>query len=316
MMRKLTHYFFGQQDQHLYSFFRTAIAIFCFIHFSSIFLDFELLYAKDGLIPPEVSGLFKLSWIPNFNNLAIFLSKSVGCTYESATLIFKYVYLLSCLLLAAGFLTRFWALMLLFLHLVLAKGTPFYAYGVDYFTTIALFYCTVFPVGSQHSVDNLIFNRTTGNAFAFKRVLQVHLCIVYLFSGFDKLTGYNWRNGEAVWKAIHLPYFNQDFQFNANIFASYPWVMVIIGWGTICIELLYPVMISLKKTRPIWLSLTIMMHIGILLYLNLYFFSTLMILLNLSAYADLSVAKKPSNSRSWFNSFSRLPLPLFKKNIE
>jgi len=315
-MKKLIHYFFGQQDQHLYSFFRTAVAIFCFIHFSSTFLDFEMLYAKDGLIPPEVSGLFKLSWIPNFNNLAIFFAKTTGCTYAFATITFKYLYLLSCMMLAAGFLTRFWAFLLLFLHLVLAKGTPFYSYGVDYFTTIALFYCAVFPVGSQHSVDNLIFGSNTANAFPFKRVLQVHLCMVYFFSGFDKLTGYNWRNGEAVWKAIHLPYFNQDFQFNANLFASYPWVMIMVGWATICIELLYPVMISLKKTRPLWLSLTVMMHLGILLYLNLYFFATLMILLNLSAYGDLSTAKKTSDSKSWLNSLLRLPIPLLKKNTE
>jgi hypothetical protein len=40
----------------------------------------------------------------------------------------------------------------------------------------------------------------------------------------------------------------------------------------------------MPKTRKLWLSLTICMHLGIAIILNLYFFSTLMIIWNLANF--------------------------------
>lgn len=48
--------------------------------------------------------------------------------------------------------------------------------------------------------------------------------------------------------------------------------------------MLYPLFIWMPKTRKLWLSLTICMHLGIAIILNLYFFSTLMIIWNLANF--------------------------------
>lgn len=115
-------------------------------------------------------------------------------------------------------------------------------------------------------------------------MFQLHLTLVYFFSGFDKVLGFNWRNGESIWKAINLPSANQDFNFDFSFLTEYPILLVAIGWLTIVVEMFYPVFIWISKFREFWLFLTISMHLGIALVLNLYFFSTLMIIWNITNF--------------------------------
>lgn len=309
-MNRLHAFLFKKEESHtlFLAFFRVCVGVFCLIHFLSVYKDFELLYGAHGLVPTEVSELFKNPLIPSFSQAAHAAMSTLGWSYASASFFFQLLYVVACLALAIGFCSRSSAILLLVLHLMLAKGTYFYAYGVDYFTTIALFYCCLFPVGGQHAADGFFFTKKKHNPTPYRRVLQVHLCFVYFFSGLDKLAGYNWHNGEAIWKALHLPYFNTDFAFDVNPLATYPFLFVLAGWATICIELLYPVFISFKKTRGVWLCLTVMLHIGILLHLGLYFFSTLMILLNLAAFMDLTRSSQSVSQHTWMRRFTSLQL--------
>jgi predicted DCC family thiol-disulfide oxidoreductase YuxK len=151
---------------------------------------------------------------------------------------------------------------------------------------MALFYCIIFPVGNKGSLSNFLFkkdNRKTDVVYAniCLTVLQVHMCIIYFFSGFDKILGFNWWNGESIWKALHLSYsprlINVDFLSGTPIFA-------IVGWGTIVLEMLYPVFMNIKRTRNIWLILVISLHVSIAIFLGLFFFSAFMIILSISAY--------------------------------
>ena len=96
--------------------------------------------------------------------------------------------------------------------------------------------------------------------------------------------GFNWWNGESIWKAINLPFANNDFNFNFSVLAHHPILLIIIGWTTILIEMLYPIFIWIPKTRKTWLYLTISMHLGIALILNLYIFSAMMIIWNLTNF--------------------------------
>ncbi|MCC5921349.1 MAG: hypothetical protein JJU23_11765 [Cyclobacteriaceae bacterium] len=152
----------------------------------------------------------------------------------------------------------------------------------------------------------------------YRRILQIHLCFVYFFSGFDKMLGVNWRNGESIWKVLHLPYFKSDLGISLDFLQAYPAVFVVMGWGVIIIELLYPIFIFRKTTRQLWLLLTLSLHFGIMLSLNLYFFGGLMILLNIAAFWDFSMTatsleKKTKNrwiqSREFFHT-------IFKRNAK
>jgi hypothetical protein len=192
------------------------------------------------------------------------------------------------------------ALLSLVLHLILLESMHHFKYGVDCFTTILLFYCTLLPLGQSYSMDNAYFKRFISvfstNSFhpnVGLRILQIHLCIAYFFSGFEKLLGFNWRNGESVWKAIHnwngiLPVEIWDKWASTPLFLG-------LGWATLLLELLYPLMMNVKRIRWIWLFSVICMHLSIILVLGLFHFSAIMIVFNLVAYGFLyfKVAKQP-----------------------
>lgn len=279
-----------EEDHYFLSFFRIVIALLVLVHFCATWRDFSLLYGSDGVLARDLAELFKEGWIPSFSQISAFLTDTVSSAESTNILLFKGLFVVAAVLLALGLFTRPAAVVLLALHLVLAKGSYLYAYGIDYFKTIALFYCCIFPVGGQASLDNRLFRarkHALPNPTPFRRVLQLHISLAYFFSGLDKMVGFNWRNGEAVWKALHLPYNKTELGSLLTPLAQWPFLFVLMGWAVVLIELCYPAFIFPRKTRAVWLSLTVLMHVGIMFFLNLPYFAMLMILLNLSAFLDL-----------------------------
>lgn len=266
-------------------FFRILIGSLVLVHFLSILSDFDKLFASQAIIPADVSSLLVPKHIITFPRIISFL-ESKGISEYFTTLLFQISYITCSIFIVVGFLTRFSAILLLFLQVSLVKGSSLFAYGVDFFTSMSLFYIILFPSGRFYSVDNLIFKRDQKfiDVKPFLRLLQLHIAIAYFFSGFDKIIGYNWWNGEAIWKAINLPHSNQDFQINFDFLSQMPIIPLLMGWAIIIIELFYPLFMNITKTRKIWLTLTILMHIGIAIIFNLYFFSCIMIIWNLSAF--------------------------------
>jgi len=289
--------FFFQKDyknKTFLDFFRVSVGLFAIIHFLSCIRDFQKLFGKNGIIPSDIQEL----WLLN-SNYIITLPKIISFfeTFKipehSILNCFILAYLLFAVFLTTGLFTRVSAFFLLVLQLAIIKGAGIYMYGVDNFMTSALFYLTIFPSGYSLSLDNMIFkNRKAINLTPFRRLIQLHLCMVYFFSGIGKALGFNWWNGEAVWKSIHLPMANHYFRFDFSWLAENHLLLIFLGWSIIIIETLYPIFIWIPKTRKLWLWLTISMHFGIAIVLNLYFFATLMIILNLTAFYFTPSAEK------------------------
>lgn len=176
-------------------------------------------------------------------------------------------YLAACVALIVGWQTRLAAVALLLLHHMFFLAVPVYNYGYDFLALSALFYCAV-------------FDRRW--AFLTLRTLQVHLCAVYFFGGLNKVVGYTWHNGAALWKAIQQPIGEPLIQGMALL--PIPGLWTALGWGVVALELSYAVWIWWRPVRPWVLAATLAMHAGIALCLGLYAFSGLMILLNLAAF--------------------------------
>src|SRR5690625_80090 len=120
---------------------------------------------------------------------------------------------------------------------------------------MSLFYLALIPSHSTFSLRKYLFRKIKIlNITPYLRLMQLHLSIAYFFSGLSKILGFNWWNGEAVWKAINLPFANLDFQFDFSFLLEYPGIFIIIGWATIVIELCYPLFIWWRKTRKPWLD--------------------------------------------------------------
>jgi hypothetical protein len=284
--------FEDKDDSLSFSFFRISFGVFLLIHFISIINDFDLFYSSKGIVPDDVLEVYRRDYFFSIPEIARFFNEPFSISEASFILFFKITYLTLCVSFILGCFTRLTALLLVIMHLIMIKGAPFFSYGVDAFASIALTYSFLFPLGKTSLIDRKFFNYQNNNFTPYRRVLQIHMSIVYFVSGVDKIAGYNWRNGEAIWKSIHLPFFNIDMQDSFSQIGHYPLVFVIMGWGVILLELLYPIFIWNNKTRGYWLFMILAMHVGIAMVLNLFFFSALMMILNITAFYNFRDFKK------------------------
>lgn len=177
------------------------------------------------------------------------------------------------LLLLVGLYARSAAITAWFLYLCSAKSGTLFSYGVDNFTIIGLFYLVIAPFpGPRTSPERLGFHR---------RILQLHLCIIYFFGGLSKALGLEWWNGVSVWRALSRPPFDL---VNPDLLIRFAPLFPALGMLVVVLESGYPIFIWPKRTRAAWLAAIVAMHISIGITMGLYLFALIMIVLNLSAF--------------------------------
>jgi hypothetical protein len=241
------------------------------------------LYGNQGIVqwsvaePLAPAGVPRISWLAAV--LAPFGAGEASCVRAVFLL---YVAGLAGLLL--GWRTRASACVAWLTHVALGVSGATASYGADQFATLSLFYCTWMPVGGALSVDRWRAGgpvAPSASARLSLRVLQLQLCIAYFASGVEKASGEQWRNGEAVWRAVMRPDLNQA---DCTWLAAVPWVALLACWGTLAVEVGYAFLIWPRRTRTAWAVATIGLHVGIALAMGLWSFSGLMIVLTASAF--------------------------------
>lgn len=171
-----------------------------------------------------------------------------------------------------------------FLHLCAVKSASLQAYGMDNFTTIGLFYLMLAPLPDRCAMDRRIWQshaRDPRLLGFFQRVLQIHLCIIYFFSGLTKSLAFDWWNGTSIWRALTSAPFDI---ISPGALASWRYLLVSFGIGVLILEIAYPFFIWPKRTRAIWLLCIVGMHSAIAIGMGLYLFSLIMIVLNVAAF--------------------------------
>lgn len=145
--------------------------------------------------------------------------------------------------------------------------------GSDYVLNLFLFISIFLPVvPAMKSVEWQKRQFVISNyAFLFCRI---QFSLIYILSGFDKLTGHAWRTGDAVYSIVNLEYFMNpglSIPFNKNLFA-------LLAWMIILFELGFPILIWFKRFRLYALAIGIVFHLAIIFVLNLPDFGLVMIL--------------------------------------
>lgn len=111
------------------------------------------------------------------------------------------------------------------------------------------------------------------------RLIQIHLCVVYLFAGLGKLQGEMWWDGTAIWGALaSYEYQTIDMTFLVHL----PWVVNIITLVSLAWEVAYAFLVWPKLTRPIFLGLAVMVHLGIGMCMGMMTFGVIMIIANMA----------------------------------
>jgi hypothetical protein len=241
------------------------------------------LFGSKGLIQWTISEPISAPWLPRLGALAPLVQR-FGLSADECVYALTMVYALSLVGLLLGWRTRLSAFVAWLTHTTLINSGGMFAYGVEIFAHLSLAYCVIMPVGSAFSLDVRAGRESeepSALATLSLRVLQLHLCLVYLSTGVEKALGEQWQSGEALWKALMQPLYGQ---FDFAWLASVPLLTKLATWSTLVIEIGYPLFVWPQKTRLLWVVLTLGLHLGIGLFMGLWLFSGIMAVLTFSVF--------------------------------
>ncbi len=176
------------------------------------------------------------------------------------------------------------------------RVSPGAYFGLDKVNCMLAMYLMLGPCGARYSLDRIwrirkgkhtnTEPRTSANLAI--RLMQVHLCIVYLFTGLAKLEGDNWLAGTAVWWAVaNLEYQSIDMTWLAN----WPVLVALATHATVFWELFYCCLIWNRFTRPLMLWGAVLLHSGIALFMGMITFGLAMLIANTAFLSPATVRR-------------------------
>lgn len=248
-----------------------------------VWSSLPLLFGNFGLVQWRVVDVARDGVVPGLSGVAIALAP-LGVS--SATVVRAAFALYGCALvaLALGFRPRLAAAVALLSHVIASNSGALAVYGFDALMHAALFYLVLTPSAGMWSVDRwrgVVDASPTWLGRLGLRALQVHLCLVYLNAGIAKAQGSQWWSGEALWRALRSPQFEQ---LDVSRLAEWPLLLQAGCWLTLLLECGYAFAVWVPQLRRWWLLAIVGLHVGIAVLMGLWLFSALMIVLNVSCF--------------------------------
>ena len=265
------------------AFLRLALASLALIQLAALWPHLLSLYGNFGFVQWALVEEGNNVWVPSIGKVALVLAGWGVPSTTTVHLLFG-LYGASLVGLLVGYRTRVFAVLAWITHSVTLNSGFFSLYGVDTMMHILFFYLVFSPAGARWSIDahlgRVSPSPSTGARIA-QRLVQLHLCIIYLNTGLAKASGEQWRNGEAIWRAVMQPQFNV---FDFSWLTAHPQVAAAVGWSVVLLEIGYAALIWIPATRRLALASILLMHVGIAITLQLWLFSAVMIAFNLAAF--------------------------------
>jgi hypothetical protein len=233
---------------------------------------------SEALLSTETPFVPRLGWL-------VSVGSHIGLGEWTVLSLIWWGLLCAGLALLAGFFSRAAAILAWLLHLCAAKSGSLVAYGVDNFITIGLFYLMLSPLPDRYSLDQRWrkFRPKDRHTLGFfRRLLQIHLCLIYFFGGLSKCLGAGWWDGSNLWRALIRPPFNV---IDPAMLVKWKYLFPAAGILICLLETSYPFFIWNRTTRGAWLICICAMHIAIGLTMGMYLFALIMIVLNVAAFA-------------------------------
>ena len=276
-------FFHDPQPPGPLGFFRIAAAGFLLLQAIIWYPDWLSFLGPDAWLQWEISQALTEEWSLHIGYIHEAL-KHLGFSEVQTVMALYWLYVICGLGLLVGWHTRTWAVLAWLCHYVIMGSIRTFTYGVDIFLHIALFYLMVMPVSKAYSIDALqgrVSTLPTWGVTLSMRVLQLHLCLVYLSAGFEKTRSIDWWSGNVIWRSFVQPDFRQ---FEFTWLAHYPWLAASFGWFTMILETGYSIGMWIPRVRVFWLAGIVALHVGIGLFLGLWLFGLIMIVLSVSAF--------------------------------
>ncbi len=200
-------------------------------------------------------------------------------------------------LFAAGLWTRATSILTAMLVISYANRATGAQFGLDQIMAFLCIYLAIGNSGGAFSVDQWLVARKrnrpseagqgraitdvrsgTSTRIAI-RLIQLHMCLVYLFAGLGKLQGETWWDGLAIWYSLaSFEYQTVDMTWLAN----YMWLVNLLTLLTVVWEVGYPALVWPRLTRPFVILFAIPIHLGIGLCMGMMTFGLIMLVGNLA----------------------------------
>ncbi len=208
---------------------------------------------------------------------------------NSSLVILHILALVVFVLMTVGLFTRVTTVLAFVITVSYANRQAPATFGLDQINALLSMYLMLAPCGARFSIDRLLAKRRAAEksvdvnpstaANISIRLIQLHMCIIYLFAGLAKLKGPAWWNGTAIWGAVA----NYEYQsVDLTWMADWPIIVNLLSHATVFWEISYCVLIWNRLTRPIVLCLAIPIHLGIAFCLGMVTFGTIMLVANLA----------------------------------
>lgn len=209
------------------------------------------------------------------------------------------VALVNALLLTFGLWSRVAAPVAFLLTASFANRNPAALYGFDQVLGFATLYLCVNPGNGWLSVDRwrefkrrekyagshavreseIVVSRPSVSANIATRLIQLHLCLIYLVAGLAKLKGAAWWSGVAFWGAIgNLEYQTLDMTW----LVEWPMIVSLLTMSALAWEISYVALVWNRWTRPLVLAFAVMVHAGIAVCFGMMTFGLAMIVSNVA----------------------------------
>lgn len=207
-----------------------------------------------------------LAWVPQSDGL---------------TLALHIVFLVATFFLCVGLFGRIAAFVGMVLHVVFMQRNYGIVYGADIISAFLFFYLALTDNDRSFSLRALLgwVRKPMGDLNQMLttvgvRLLQIQICIVYGYTGLEKMKGPSWWDGTAVWAVLGN---RQLMMFDSSWLREIPLVIVVATFTTLLFEIYFPVLVWLKSTRRWLLLFGIALHAGIAVSVGLVFFSVAMV---------------------------------------
>ncbi|MBL7716865.1 MAG: hypothetical protein JNL01_15470 [Bdellovibrionales bacterium] len=267
---------FQTESAHRYRLFEIFFPIVLFSHYITLVQDLDFFYGPQGLVTPaKIDDMIEMS-----GRFSILMLNSSMLWVWTCYLIF----LGSLLCIIFGKFQRVAAAIALALHVSFIHRNVSIAFGMDLISIFFLFYL-IFGAGVGHvKVSNWKTElRSLGLRFA-----QLQLCVIYAYSGIEKLKGISWWRGEAMWLAISNP---QLGRIDVTWLSHFPFLIVLGTYLPLVWEVYFPAIIWIPAIRKWVLGFGVLFHALIAVTMSLPHFGVVMVSLYVLFLTEDEAAK-------------------------
>lgn len=271
-MKIWNNFWFGNDDAYYPALFRLVFSLIILTMYSLRHLQVSFYYFQDGFLP-----LQNLAYIlPEFYKPTFFWFPQS----DIAVVVMHSCFLVGIFVMALGVFGRWFQVLILALHLMFIYRNPMVIYGADIVSSFWLFYLCLMDTRQHFSILKYFRKAPIkigpmGHMLnsCGQRLVQIQLCIIYGYTGMEKLKGGPWWDGTALWPAMaNSQLALMDFSFILN----FPLFIIFGTYFTLIFEIYFPALIWPQKLRPWVLFAGVMFHMMIGVTMGLVFFSLVM----------------------------------------